>query len=158
MSLSVEKIRFICYLQSTIREKEAVMQMLSHLIQAVMERCCDSQVLNSLPLQAENLFCRQPVWKASVIKGFSFCVGRWQYHRGFSELKEGERKKSFTNWRSSRNSAAISASHDEKPIKERFVNYFCSLLYAVAFSERLVLCLIYLLCWHVLLAPHTITN
>ncbi len=54
-----------------------------------------SQVLNSSLLQAENLFCRQPVWKASVIKGFSFCAGQWQFHRVFSELKEGERKKSL---------------------------------------------------------------
>lgn len=48
---------------------------------------------NSSLLQTEKLvFCRQPVWKASVIKGFSLCVGRWQFHRLFRAEWEAERK------------------------------------------------------------------
>jgi len=104
--------------------------------------------LKELATAGRKLVLSTAWWKASVIKGFSFCAGWWQFHDVFSELKEVERKKSFTNWRGSTNSAAISASPDEKPI--RSVLSITSI--RLGFLEGLILCLFYFLhgmfCWH----------
>lgn len=143
---SLQRSWSIGYLQSTIWGKRApdanAVTPSSSLLGEKQRVPClpPSQVLNGLILQAEHLFCWPPVWKTSVIKGFSFCARRWQFQSLFRAERRGERKKSFTNWCGSRNSATISLSCDEKPIRERFVNYFCLRLCAVALFRETRLC------------------